>query len=105
MDAWIILTEGNRSTSAGLFVAGTAILRAEAAFTVAVLADDESLPDEVKKSWTAYLKSSADCINDFRMVVGSSDSLENENDEVLLTSFARWETRGGEFLESVQSTR
>jgi len=103
MDAWVYMTEGGNNSSAGLFMAGTAILRAEAAFEVAVQSDNDLLPVEVIESWTAYLKSSADCINMFRRAVGSLTTSEAE--ELLLASFARWETAGEELLESVQSTR
>ncbi len=103
MDAWVNLTEGCSNESAGLFMAGTAILRAEAAIEIAVSDNSEALPSEVYLSWISYLKSSADCINLFREAVGKPQSAESE--EILLASFARWETSGEEFLESVQSTR
>jgi len=103
MDAWVIMVEGRDDKSAGLFMAGTAILRAETAFEASILYNDQNFPPEVLTSWTAYLKSSADCINIFRKAVGSSDTTTEE--EFLLASFARWETTGEEFLESVQSTR
>ncbi len=103
MDAWVNLTEGCSDESAGLFMAGTAILRAEAAIEIAVTDNCEALPSEVSLSWTSYLKSSADCITFFREAVGKPHSAESE--EILLASFARWETSGEEFLESVQSTR
>ncbi len=103
MDAWVNITEDRGDESFGLFMAGTAILRAEAALEVAILSNGETLPAEVLDSWTAYLKSSADCINVFKESVGSTHTASSE--EILLASFARWETRGGEFLESVQSTR
>lgn len=41
MDAWVYMTEGGNNSSAGLFMAGTAILRAEAAFEVAVQSDND----------------------------------------------------------------
>ncbi len=103
MDAWVNMTEGRSNESAGLFLSGTALLRTEAAFEVAILCNAEALPAEVLNSWTAYLKSSADCINAFRETVGASNTAVAE--EILLASFARWETAGEEFLESVQSTR
>ncbi len=103
MDAWVSLTEGRSSESEGLFTAGTAVLRAEAAYEVATLSGVEILPAEVTASWTRYLKSSADCIYHFRDAMGSSDTAGEE--EVLFAAFARWETQGEEFLESVQSTR
>jgi len=103
MDAWVNMTEGRSGESAGLFAAGTAILRAKAAYEAAAISTDEALPAEIADSWAAYLKSSADCINHFREAVGSFGTAAAE--EVLLASFARWETRGEEFLESVQSTR
>lgn len=103
MDAWVNILEDRGNESSGLFIAGTAILRAEAALEVATLSNDEILPAEVLDSWTAYLKSSADCINVFRESVGSIRTASS--DEILIASFARWETRGREFLESVQSTR
>lgn len=103
MDAWVNMIEGRGNESAGLFMAGTAILRAEAAFEASILTDYQAFPPEVLISWSAYLKSSADCINIFRKAVGSSDTAAVE--EILLASFTRWETTGEEFLESVQSTR
>lgn len=102
MDAWVNMKEGRSGESAGLLLAGNAILRAEAALEVAILSNDETLPAEVSSSWTTYLKSSADCISNFRKAVGSSGTA---SEEFLLASFTRWETRGEEFLESVQSTR
>lgn len=104
MDAWVHMREGRDNSSAGLFMAGTAILRAEAAFDAAVLCDKDLLPVEVAEFWTAYLKSSADCINIFRKAVGSL-ATSDEVEELLLASFARWVTTGEELLESVQSTR
>lgn len=103
MDALLIITTGQDDESTGVFTAGTAILRAEAALQAAILCDDSALPDEVLKPWTEYLKSSADCITHFRKVVGFPDSKTNK--EVLLASFALWETTAEEFLESIQSTR
>ena len=103
MDSWVNLIEGCSNESAGLFMAGTAILRAEAALEVAASNSREALPSEVSVSWVSYLKSSADCIIFFQEAVGRPYSVELE--EVLLASFARWETSGEEFLESVQSTR
>ena len=103
MDAWVNLTEGRSNESAGLFMAGTAILRAETALEAASSNSSEALPSEVHAAWVTYLKSSADCIVFFREAVGQTYSAESE--EVLLTSFTRWETSGEEFLESVQSTR
>lgn len=104
MDAWVYMIEGRSNNSPGLFMAGTAILRAEAAFDAAILCENDLLPVEVAEFWTAYLKSSADCINSFRKAVGSL-ATSDEVEELLLASFARWETTGEELLESVQSTR
>jgi hypothetical protein len=103
MDAWIRMSEDESSEATGVLEAGTAVLRAEAALEAALLCGTEELPPEVKNSWVNYLKSSADCIRVFRQTVGSSDTSSME--DVLIASFARWETSGGEFLESVQSTR
>jgi hypothetical protein len=103
MDAWISMSEDESSETTGVLAAGTAVLRAEAALEAALLCDTGELPPEVKSSWINYLKSSADCIRVFRQAVGSSNTSSLE--DVLLASFARWETSGGEFLESVQSTR
>ena len=103
MDSWVYLLEGRGDESAGLFIAGTAILRAKAAYETAVHCNVAALPPEVDEAWTRYLKSSADCIISFREAVGSADTAIME--EVLLASFTRWETTGEEFLESVQSTR
>ncbi len=103
MDAWVNMAEGRSDESAGLFIAGTAILRAETAYGIAVISSSDALPAEVIDSWFAYLKSSADCINHFREAAGSVSTAATE--KVLLASFARWETQGEKFLESVQSTR
>jgi len=103
MDAWVVLAESGNNDSSGLFTAGTAILRAEMAYADASGCSTGSLPEEVAISWIAYLKSSADCISHFRKTVAVSDSAVME--DMLLASFARWETQGEEFLESVQSTR
>jgi len=103
MDTWICMSEDESSEATGVLAAGTAVLRAEAALEAALFCDTQELPPEVVTSWVSYLKSSADCIRVFRQAVGSSDASSLE--DVLLASFARWETSGGEFLESVQSTR
>ncbi len=103
MDAWVNISEGQRTDATGLFTAGTAVLRAEKAFQNAKLCNVETLPAQVDSCWSNYLKSSADCIIIFQMAIGSSSFSSSENN--LLTTFARWETCGEEFLESVQSTR
>ncbi|MCK5787178.1 MAG: hypothetical protein KAH54_11570 [Candidatus Sabulitectum sp.] len=103
MDAWVIITEERNGGSAGLFMAGTAILRAEAAYEAAVHCSREYLPREVVDSWVIYLKASADCIDQFQKAVRLYGTADKE--EILLAAFSRWETRGREFLESVQTTR
>jgi len=103
MDAWISVSEDGSGETPGVFAAGTAVLRAKAALETALLCDTGELPPEAGSSWIRYLKSSADCIRVFSKAIGSSNASSLE--DVLLTSFARWETCGGEFLESVQSTR
>jgi hypothetical protein len=103
MDAWVLFTESGSLEGEGLLAAGTAILRAEAAYSNAVKCTSDFLPEEVAVSWVTYLKSSADCINSLRKAVGSSSTAVMG--DVVLASFARWETQGEEFLESVQSTR
>ncbi len=103
MDAWVTVSNSGSSETAGVFAAGTAALRAEAALETALHRNTEELPPEVRNSWIRYLKSSADCIRVFRQAFGSSNTSSLE--DVLLASFAKWETCGREFLESVQSTR
>ena len=103
MDAWVSMTDERSDGPEGLFLAGTAILRAETAYETAFLSGTEALPPEVLDSWIMYLKASADCIGHFREAVKFYGTADKE--EILLASFARWETRGREFLESVQTTR
>jgi hypothetical protein len=103
MDVWMGLVEQRSDESSGLFAAGTAVLRAEAALENALNCETDALPPEVLSSWITYLKSSTDCISTFRKAISSPGTSSFE--ETLLASFARWETNGGKFIESVQSTR
>lgn len=99
MDAWVRVRMDER----GMFLAGTAVIRAETALSFACSASTGDLPEEVAKQWKRYLKASADCLFNFQRAIGDVSCSESE--EKLLASFARWTTSGEEFLNSVQSTR
>lgn len=99
MDAWIELQNG----SGGNFAAGTAMIRAETALINALEAETEDMQEEAEGKWKRYLKASADCLFSFRLAIRNVNSSEWE--DILLTSFTRWTNAGGEFVNSVQSTR
>lgn len=103
MDAWVLAEEEQSNSISGLFTTGTAILRAEFAFQAAYNCNSNNLPEIVASSWNQYLKSSADCISYMKKALAPSNSSITE--EVLLSSFIRWEATAERFLESVQSTR
>ncbi len=100
MDSWIALS---MEDTGGMLTAGIALIRAEAAHAAAASRDTGNLPEEVEHSWSGYLKASADCICTFRTALSSAGNPGIE--DILIASFTRWETSGGEFLNSVQSTR
>lgn len=103
MDAWVTLQRGAGTGLSGFFTAGTAVLRAEIAYGNALMCDPGNLPPDIAAGWTNYLKASADCIFSCRTALMNFDAPGSE--EIILASFSRWETSGGEFLSSIQSTR
>jgi hypothetical protein len=99
MDAWVLLQNG----SCGMLTAGTAMIRAEASLADAFARDTGNLPEEVAVRWTDYLKASADCLFSFGIALENVSG--DESEEILVASFARWNSTGEEFLNSVESTR
>jgi len=103
MDAWVNLRSSSGTGMDGFFMVATAILRAEAAYNDALLYDRSNLPEEMAGIWSNYLKAAADCIFSCRTSLQNKD--DHGSEETITASFSRWETCGGEFLSSVQSTR
>ena len=103
MDAWVLAGEEQNPSVNELFTTGTAILRAELAFQAASESNSDNLPELVVDSWYLYLKSSADCISYMKRAQAPSNVSITE--DVLLSSFIRWEAAAERFLESIQSTR